>query len=104
MENNYYTMEDPIDKTIDEILSCLGDEFVFESESYALSKHVLMFKYNRFVYVSKDYMGHQLTNNTLLQTRLDELRKIHNVENATYLHNLYIQVELNNNSNEYILK
>jgi len=96
-------MEDPIDKTIDEILSCLGDEFVFECESVALSKHVLIFKYNRFVCISKDYMGYQLTNNALLQTRLDEIRNFHNVENATYLHNLYVQVELNN-GNEYILK
>lgn len=97
-------MEDPIDKTIDEILSCLGDEFVFEGEENIITKHVLMFRFRPFTGVSKNYVGYPFINDSKLFTRLNDVKKLHNIKHAIYSSGLINVVLDNRSSSEYILK
>ena len=97
-------MEDPVDKIIDNILLCLGDEFVFEGEEKIITKHVLKFRIRPFASVSTDYVGYSFINDLTIETRLDNVRKLPNIEKVIYSSG-FIIVELNNSSSsEYVLK
>lgn len=102
-------MEDTIDKYINEIQTFIGGEFVYESTiEIKDNSPILTFKYRPLINLeiyNNPYNGYPMINRTIIESRLDEVRKLWFVEKAKYINTIdtYIQVEMNNYG-EYILK